>query len=79
MGWSTGNYMMSEIIETVEDLVSNYNTRKELYKKLIEIFEDRDADDLYECTDESAAFKEAYQDVHPGSLDEDGFYNEEQE
>ena len=40
MGWSSGSQMMEEIIETVEDLVPNFNTRKEMYKRFIEIFED---------------------------------------
>ena len=76
MGWSSGSVIMTDVIETVEDLVPNFNTRKELYKRFIEIFEDQDADTLEECLDDSVAFREAFQEIHPSLGDTDDFLEE---
>ena len=78
MGWTSGSSIMSEIIETVENLVPNFNTRKEMYKRFIEIFENEDCDTLEECLDDSLAYKEAFQEVHPTYGDDD-FYEEDQD
>lgn len=64
MGWSSGSRLMSEIIEAIEDNVSNYETKVEIFKVLIEKFEDYDCDNLNECLDESIAFEEAYKSIH---------------
>lgn len=64
MGWNTGSELMSGVIETVEELVPNYDTRVELYKRFIELFEDQDCDVLDECLEESTAFEEAYNAIH---------------
>lgn len=75
MGWSSGSPVMAEMIEVMEELVSNYSTRVELYKRFIEIFEDNDCDTLDECVCESHAFDEAYKSIHeiydPIMIDED--------
>lgn len=73
MSWKSGSGIASELVDTVEDLVANFNTRKEIYKRLIEVFEDHDCDTLYELVDDSAAFKDAYYEIHPGYLDEDDY------
>lgn len=77
MGWASGSPIVGEIIETIDELVSNYQTRVEVYKRIIEIFEDADCDTLDECLDEdSPAFKEAYNSIHPNHSDFNEFEEE---
>lgn len=64
MAWSSGTELMSNLIESVDDLVPNYDTRVELFRHMIIAFEDFDADGLEELLDESPAFKEAFELVH---------------
>lgn len=65
MSWASGSMLMDGIIETIDDLVPNYQTRVEIYKRMIELFEDEDCDVLEECIESSPAFQEAYNSVHP--------------
>lgn len=67
MGWNGASHVMSQIIETTEELVANYQTRVELYKNYIEILENEDADTLEECLGESDAYDEAFKHIHPNS------------
>lgn len=76
MGWNGASHVMSQMIETTEGLVSNYQTRVELYKSYIEILENEDADTLEECLGESDAYDEAFKSIHPNAEIE---YNYEDE
>jgi hypothetical protein len=65
MSWSSGSQLFSEIILTLRETVTDYETRVEIYNKLIGIFEDRDCDTLSECLDEDRAFDDAYFEQYP--------------
>lgn len=56
---------MSDVIHSVNRNVVDDATRKQLFKELIENFEDQDCDTLYECADEDETFAEAYKALHP--------------
>ena len=49
MGWSTGSRLFSRIIEDLEDEITSTETRENIYKLLIPLFEDEDCDTLDEC------------------------------
>lgn len=76
MGWSSGSGLMSDIIEALEDEEISYEIKVTIYKMLIDKFEEFDCDTLYECKDESAAFKEAYNELHPDEDDEEYWEDE---
>lgn len=59
MGWASGSYIMSSIIECIEEFVPKHQEKVEIYYRLIDVFTDSDCDTLDECIDESTAFKEA--------------------
>lgn len=65
MGWASGSRMMSEIIESVMENVSDEAEREDLYSDLIGIFEDFDCDTLHECLEIDEAFDEAYREKYP--------------
>jgi hypothetical protein len=65
MSWKSGGGIFYEIILTLKETVPDYQTRVEVYSKLIEIFKERDCDTLYECLDEDLAFDDAYFELHP--------------
>lgn len=70
MGWSTGSSLMSDIISGIEETDLKHDVKVELYKILIEKFEDYDCDTLDECYDESEAFQEALFELHPDYAEE---------
>lgn len=76
MSWSNGSQIFSEIIHSLRDSVPEFETRLEIYKQLIQVFEDNDCDTLYECMDEDNAFDEAYLELHPDDEDEEEDYDE---
>jgi hypothetical protein len=71
MSWKSGGGIFYEIILTLKETVPDYQTRVEVYSKLIEIFEEHDCDTLYECLDEDLAFDDAYFELHPDETIED--------
>lgn len=71
MGWASGSSMFGEIIEFLQETIEDDDVRKELYMGLIDIFENRDCDTLYECKGEDEAFDEAFEELHPDDDDED--------
>lgn len=71
MGWASGSSLMGVIIEEIEELDIDYDTKVDLYKILINAFEDRDCDTLMECLEDSPAFDEAYKSLYKEKYDED--------
>jgi hypothetical protein len=65
MGWASGSSMFREIIEFLMETVEDEKLRKDLYFGLIEIFENRDCDTLYECQGHDDMFDEAWDDLYP--------------
>jgi hypothetical protein len=74
MGWSSGSRIMTEIIEAAKDTISDDAERLDLYKIMIDIFEDHDCDTLNECLEIDDVFDEAYEDMHP---EEDEIFDDE--
>ena len=56
---------MSEIIETVMEIVSDDVERADLYSSLIDIFEDHDCDTLDECLEIDEVFDEVWREKNP--------------
>jgi hypothetical protein len=75
MGWSRGSSLFEEVATVIRSHVTDYADRIDIYKQLIPIFEDNDAElyDVYGSVDE--AFDEAWDDLYPNSIDEE--YEEE--
>lgn len=84
MGWASGSRLFSEIIEATVDAGIDKVTRKELYEKYMEAFEDFDCDTLDECVGIDEAFDEIWKSKHPddetdwGAID-DGWRGDEEE
>ena len=71
MSWARGSSLMERVIEVVENTVPLQLDRVEVYKGLIQAFEDMDCDTLEECIDDSAAFNKAFYSLHPDYIDEE--------
>jgi hypothetical protein len=71
MSWKSGGGIFYEIILTLKETVPEYQTRVDVYSKLIEIFKEHDCDTLYECLDEDLAFDDAdvRQRIHAAAKD----------
>lgn len=76
MSWSSGSRIFAEIIETLKESVPDYETRVEVYNKLIEVFESNNCDTLYECLEEDRAFDDAYFELHPDEDEVDDSWDE---
>ncbi len=82
MGWSTGSIIMEELIREFKNILDS-DARELVYKTIIPIFEDYDADSLMECMGVDRVFDHAFEDLHPEDVDsywdEDdiGVYDEE--
>jgi hypothetical protein len=70
MSWANGSRIFSDIIEALNELDIDDETRTEIYGSLIEIFENYDCDTLDECLQEDNAFDSAYLELHPPEEDE---------
>lgn len=64
MGWAGGSRLFSEVISAIQPEIENAETRKEIYKKLIDAFEEEDCDTLNECCGEDQAYDEAFEELH---------------
>lgn len=76
MGWASGSSLISDIIERMDSVEFESESKKEFYKILIEAFAERDCDTMDECVGEDDMFDEAYYEVYPERKDED--YNDEE-
>jgi hypothetical protein len=65
MGWGRGSEIMSEIIDTIQNNVKDKNTRKLIYKELVETFESYDCDTLEECLAMDDIYDKALKEIHP--------------
>jgi hypothetical protein len=65
MGWGSGTYVMSEVIEAVGGGTNTRKERVDFYIKMIKTLEQLDADNLYECLDQDDCFDEAFNRLHP--------------
>lgn len=71
MGWASGSRIMSEIIESVMENVSDEAEREDLYSDLIGIFEDFDCDTLHECLEIDEAYDAAFHEKYPDDEEEE--------
>ena len=73
MGWNRGSDLMDSIIRSLKYHVINPSVRKEIYKEIIEAFEDHDWDTQDECLGVDEAFDSALisHNIDLDSIDED--------
>lgn len=71
MGWSTGSSLFEEVASVLSSYVTDYADRVDLYRELISIFENYDAElsDIYGSVDN--AFDDAYDQLYPSEDSED--------
>lgn len=71
MGWSTGSSLFEEVASVLSSYVTDYADRVDLYRELIGIFENYDAElsDIYGSVDD--AFDDAYDQLYPSEDSED--------
>lgn len=71
MAWSTGTQIFEEIATVIRANVADYEVRCDIYRELIPIFEDNDAElyDIYKSVDE--AFDEVWSEMNPDDDYED--------
>lgn len=65
MGWASGSGLFSDVITAIKPAIKDEVRRKELYKKLIQSFENADWDTQNECEGEDRAFDNALKELHP--------------
>lgn len=65
MGWSSGTGLFGSVIESLKSNIKDKNTRKEIYRDLIDAFQDHDWDNLDECLGEDPAYDEIYEEIYP--------------
>jgi hypothetical protein len=70
MGWASGSRLFGEIIEILQEHITDKNIRRDLYVDLIEAFEESDWDTQDECSGADVAFDEAMEVVHPEWYDD---------
>jgi hypothetical protein len=62
MGWSSGSFLMGQIIKSCNEVEIEDDKRYKLYKKIIEDFKNEDCDTLCECKGIDRMFDLAYDD-----------------
>lgn len=65
MAWRNGASIFSSIIDTISSNVDDEDQRREIYKDLIELFEDHDCTNLEDCYGEDNVFNEVFCEIHP--------------
>lgn len=76
MGWASGSRLFSEVIDVIKKYVPDEDERVDIYKGLIDAFEEADWDTQDECMGEDAAYDTALKELHPEWYDE---YEEDEE
>lgn len=74
MGWSRGSSLLEEVASVLRSNVADFADRVEIYRNIIPMFEDLDAEvfEAYGCDE---AFDAAYDELFPS--DEETDYEEE--
>lgn len=65
MGWSGGSDVMREIINAIQNRITDSAVRKEVYKEIIVALEDKDWDTQNECEEIDPIFDAALRELHP--------------
>ena len=79
MGWASGSSLFDDIIDSINEVDIDEDTRKLLYEKMIPIFEDEDCDTLGECVGKDKAFDFVYNSLYPEEGEEDPYDFKEEE
>lgn len=76
MGWASGSGLFGIIIDELQDVIEDKQTRKKVYKSLMEAFIQYDWDTYDECVGQDPAYDELYREwcIERGYWDE---YSEE--
>ena len=69
MGWGSGSTLMSDVIKTLRQNVSDSASRQAIYYDLILSFDDQDWDTHDECVGVDPAFDAALKEHYPRFFD----------
>jgi hypothetical protein len=70
MGWSSGSYLMGNVIDIIRSNITSASVRTDIYIGLIREFEDMDCDTLRECMGNDRAFDEAMIELYPERMED---------
>ncbi len=65
MGWASGSLLFTDIINILQPEILDKGKRKEVYKKLIEAFQEEDWDTENECLGKDTAYDAALEEMYP--------------
>ena len=65
MGWSSGSYLMDEVITATKRAIKTKAARVKFYVDVIEAFEGADWDTQSDCLGQDPAFDAALKKLHP--------------
>lgn len=65
MSWNSGSDLFESLITTLQENVKEFYSRMNIYSDMIEAFEDRDCDTLFELIGKDEAFDSAFYEFHP--------------
>jgi hypothetical protein len=69
MGWASGSRLFGQVITAISSEISDDETRRAIYAKIIPAFEDADWDTQDECLGKDTAYDAAINELHPGWFD----------
>ena len=65
MGWSSGTIIAGELIKIAKKTIEDVESRKSIYRVIIETLEDEDWDTQDEVIGEDHAFDSVLMEIHP--------------
>lgn len=65
MGWGSGSTVFDGVIDTVMAHVPDVESRKAIYRNLIDVFTDADWDTTDECLGKDPAYDEVHAEMFP--------------
>ncbi len=71
MGWSEGTSLFSDIITVLKPVIPSRINRKNVYKKLIKVFDKTDWDGGQECLGLDKAYDDALKELHKDWFEDD--------
>jgi len=71
MGWGSGSRVFSQIIQAVLPHVESPEARKNIYRPIVEAFEQQDWDTQMECLGEDPAYDELLRELHPDDFEDE--------
>ena len=63
MGWSTGSEILSALVDIIVENVADTNVRENMYRSIVELFEDHDCDTFDECAGDDPVLDNVLKDM----------------